>query len=241
MRNTVETRGLTTHEEVQFEPQTPPKEEVRLVIAIPSQDLVNAGFMFDLAGSLAGLKDCPNLKLQLLNNRGTILPQQRHSLATLALESKPTHILWLDADMRFPVDTILRLIAHDVDVVAANYATRRAPIIPTAEIERNELVFQNEDAIGLLEVSHVGMGVMLTKAHVFEKIPKPWFATGWDRTGELFVGEDVFFCRQLRKAGVKINIDMALSNEVRHCGEFQYTLRHANVTLEKAKQQAQEA
>ena len=50
-------------------------------------------------------------------------------IATLmhALAVDATHILWLDSDMRFPADTLGRLLARNRDIVGANYCARRFP------------------------------------------------------------------------------------------------------------------
>ena len=212
--------------------------EAHVVVAIPCQDQVAAGFMYDLAALIGfTMKFCPKISVQMTMVRGTLLPAQRHLLVTGALKHDPTHILWLDADMRFPKETLLKLLALKLPIVATNYPTRRSPIIPTAENSAEGLLFTGADDTGLIEADRVGMGVMLTEASVFKKLPVPWFAVGFNKTSGEYVGEDVFFCQAARKAGYTVFVDMDLSNEIRHLGEFAYGMQHARVTLESTIEQ----
>jgi hypothetical protein len=126
-----------------------------------------------------------------------------------------THVLWLDADMTFPPDVALRLLAHDRDIVAANYVTRAAPNRPTAY--RDGRPVASHDATGLEEVDHVGMGVFLMRASVAADLPRPrfWYSTPTET-------EDVYFCRLLRAAGHRIWIDHDLSQQVGHIGQHTF-------------------
>jgi hypothetical protein len=210
-----------------------------VVIAVPCQDTVAAGFMYDLA-MLVGFttKYCPNIAIHMTMVRGTIIPAQRHLLVTGALKHEgATHILWLDADMRFPKETLLKLLALNLPIVCANYPTRRQPIIPTAENSSEGLLFTGEDDVELIEAERVGMGVMLTQLDIFRALPTPWFAVGFNKASGEYVGEDVFFCQLARKAGYQVFVDPRLSNEIQHLGEFAYKMVHAKVTLESAQTQ----
>lgn len=209
-----------------------------VVIAIPCQDQVSAGFTYDLA-RLVGFvtKHHPNVHLHLVMNRGTLIADQRHVLVQEAKARGATHILWLDSDMRFPKDVLSRFLAFNLPIVAANYATRRTPVLPTAENAELGMVFNQPGDQALVSVDRVGMGCMLVDMQVFAKIgDPPWFAIGFNKAASSYIGEDVYFCRMAKKAGCEVWIDPVLSNEVRHLGEFQYSLRHAAVTLESSRE-----
>ena len=203
----------------------------KVVIATPCQDQVSAGFALDLAqlvGATA-LSD-PTLELMVLHLRGTYLPQQRGTLAQKALDANASHVLWIDSDMRFPKDALHRLLARKVPIVAANYSTRRAPFLPTAEHRDKGHLFSDDAAAGLTDVSHAGMGLMLVSTDVFRAIEKPWFTLGYCRSDDGWVGEDVYFCRQAKAAGFPTLIDNDLSHVVKHVGEMEYTNAHTVVT-----------
>jgi hypothetical protein len=211
---------------------------IRVMIAVPSQDTCAVGFAHDLArmtGFMGSTR--PDVQIYLFTSRGTLLPQQRTNLVKNALEIDATHILWLDSDMRFPIDTLSRLLAHNQRIVAANYTTRRPPITPTAAQALNQHVYTTDASTGLEEVVRCGMGCMLTEVDVFRTMDAPWFALGYIPQLNDFVGEDVFFCQKAKFLGIPTLIDHDLSKTTAHLGEFPYQHAHAMVA-EQARQNA---
>jgi len=207
--------------------------QYKVLVAVPCGESVKAGFAMDLALMLAYTTFVrPAMVVRLDFLKGTYLPRARARLVQDAMNETCTHILWLDSDMRFPKDTLLRLLGHEKHVVAANYAMRQPPILPTAGDEAGNPMFDVED---LAEAKHAGMGVMLTSIDVFLAIGKPYFALGYNRGLDDYSGEDTFFCERARKEGFAIWIDGPLSEEVQHLGEFPYEMAHARMTLEAAK------
>ena len=208
------------------------EKQYRVLVAVPCGDDVKAGFAQDLALMLAYTTFVrPQMEVHLAFLRGTYLPRARAGLVKYAEDRTATHILWLDSDMRFPKDTLLRLLGHEKHVVAANYPMRTPPIIPTVVDEQHQPVFESED---LTEQRTCGMGVMLTSMEVFQKIGKPYFAVGYSRAADDYSGEDTFFCERARAAGYAIWIDGPLSEEVQHLGEFAFEMDHARMTREAA-------
>ena len=201
--------------------------KLRVMIAVPSQDFCAVGFAHDLA-RLTGFMGStrPDVQVYLFTSRGTLIPQQRTQLVKNALEIDATHIFWLDSDMRFPMDALSRLLAHDAPIVAANYSTRRPPITPTAAQGLNQHEYTDEASTGLVEVVRCGMGCMLTKVEIFRTIDAPWFALGYIPQLNDFVGEDVFFCQKAKFKGFPTLIDHDLSKQVIHLGEFPYQYSH---------------
>lgn len=215
------------------------KKRCRVMAAVPCQDQVDAGFALDLAG-LAARTALSDTTLTFAQVRGAYLPQQRCDLVQIALDKDATHILWLDSDMRFPDDALLRLVERDKPIVAANYPTRRPPFLPTAEHREKGYLFTTADASGLEEVSHAGMGLMLVDLDVYRALDKPWFALGYDPTKDGWAGEDVFFCRNAGRAKFPVLIDHDLSHEVRHSGQMIFTQRHAELTRHELLRREQE-
>jgi hypothetical protein len=205
----------------------------RILVALPCSEMVHADFAYDLAGMVGYTQFTkPEWTLLLYHVKGTYLPRARAALANVALEQGCSHILWLDSDMRFPKDTLVRLMAHGQSIVAANYSTRQPPFLPTALDMQYQPVFSGE---GLTDVRACGMGVMLTACEVFEKMGKPYFALGYNRKDDDYAGEDTYFCEQARKAGYRVLVDWSLSDDVAHCGGFTFTMDHARLTLDAAK------
>lgn len=207
-------------------------ERKRIFVCIPSHDRWVSGFGFDLAhlvGYFVGnpyrkSDDEPLPALAIHYCLTTILPDGRQKLVEQAKKEGATHILWLDSDMRFPKETLHMLLRHEKEIVACNYMARRIPHLMTARKDGKPLQSCPEDK-GLTEVEHIGFGVCLTDIGVFEG-DGPHFAFGWgkDDAGNLYpIGEDVFFCRNARKAGYSIWVDQDLSRSIGHAGEFTYT------------------
>lgn len=188
---------------------------MRLAIAVPALSNVPAVFANDLAKLYQTTsQSVPVITLAMMV--GTFVHQARERLLDDLMRSfNPTHILWLDADMTFPADAALQLLAHDKEVVAANYVTRVPPSRPTAK--RDGKSVSSIDATGLEPVDHVGMGVFLMRTSVIADLPRPrfWYSTETET-------EDVFFCRLLRAAGHTIWIDHDLSKSVGHIGQYTY-------------------
>jgi hypothetical protein len=189
---------------------------VKLAIAVPAHDTVPALFANDLARLYAATCAALQGRVTLATMIGTFVHQAREKLLHDVMEFwGATHVLWLDADMTFPADAALRLLAHERDVVAANYVTRVGRSRPTAR--RDGQYVSSSDATGLEDVDHVGMGVFLMRTAIVADLPRPrfWYSTETET-------EDVYFCNLLRSAGHRIAIDHDLSKEVGHVGTHVY-------------------
>lgn len=151
-----------------------------------------------------------------LATRNSLLPWLRTSLATEALKWGADKILWIDADQRFPVDSLARLARHDKAFVGCNISRKADPAAPTAMGLDNKPVWttvENAAVADLEEVASIGLGMALIAREVFEKTPEPWF---WP---DKPMGEDVWFCQRVREAGFGVYVDHQLSWQVGHVGD----------------------
>lgn len=206
----------------------PEAKPISVTICIPCQDEVKAMFAHDLRRLIVPAE----IEVRQLFVQGTLIADSRQTLVDNAMKDEPTHLLWLDSDMRFPADTLIRLLAHNLPVVAANYVTRRPPIKPVAmmSLSPTERVdcFSLKDSTGLQQVAHVGMGVMLTETWMFREWPKPWFLVEYIEKKGHSLGEDVFFCNYCTAMNVPVYVDHDLSKEVFHIGSMEF--HHAHVS-----------
>jgi hypothetical protein len=218
----------------------------RVVVGVPAKGQVEAMFAYDLARLMGftGASLIPDVveSLRLYFVTGTLIAPQRRDIAATALATEATHILWLDADMRFPKDALARLLQHNKPIVGANYAGRRMPFGTVAHRwptpEKSEIVYTYPWSTGLEAVDILGFGCLLTATEVFRLVPEPWFPIQWgrDALGEWAIhGEDAGFCEWARTAGCHIYIDHDLSHEVRHIGTFEFTHDHALVQKEELR------
>lgn len=197
-----------------------------VAVLVPARDTVMTSFAYDLARAMSFHTATTDDRVLLFTSHGTLIASQRMELARQALEEKADYLLWLDSDMRFPRETIGHLMLRDKPIVAANYATRRMPVKPVAMMDNDgEIgrVYTAPDSEGLQPVDYIGMGVMMVKREVFEKVEAPWFAIPYSTIGQHYIGEDVFFCRKAREAGYEVLVDHDLSHQVKHIGTFEYS------------------
>lgn len=199
----------------------------KIGICIPSTDMWKAGFGLDLAvmaGTFAYAHPRSEHQVEVVNTQLSVLPKSRMMLAKQAIEWGCTHILWLDADARFPKDTLDRLLAHDLDIVGCNAVRRALPCTPTASNGPGMPIWTMADSYGLEEVhDHLGFHTVLIKTDVFKKVEQPWFMTPWLVRQQEYQGEDVWFCHRAIDAGYRIWLDHDLSQFNGHSGNFDYS------------------
>jgi hypothetical protein len=128
----------------------------------------------------------------------SMLTESRHRLVAEALAWEADYMLCLDADHVFPADTLVRLLAHNLPAVGANYPRRFAPTAPTAAIvpphaphgegthpkggggvnpnddeSPRTLLYTTRELAerGLVEpVAHLGFGVLLLDMRIFDAL-----------------------------------------------------------------------
>ena len=202
---------------------------INLSICVPTRDEVHAGFAYDL--TLMAARWYGNAPAGSAFNlhflQGTLIADQRCKLVEMALKAKADYVLFLDSDMRFPADLIDKLLAHDKDIVACNYAQRRLPVRTVAFKDWASLDYvYSLGSSGLETVDAVGMGAMLIKAEVFKRLPYPWFQIHYLPSAKMWAGEDMFFCNLAKEAGYEIVVDHDLSRQIGHEGMFTFCHEH---------------
>jgi hypothetical protein len=207
-----------------------------VLVAVPCQDQCSSWFAYDLA-RLVGYSVAAGVEVNCALVKTAYLPSSRSLLAEMGLRAGTSHILWLDSDMRFPKDGLVRLLKHKEPIVGASYSMRRMPLGPVAYkgYDQTEPVFIPNDATGLLRVGMVGFGFMLTETRVFDVMPKPWFANPYRPELDDFEGEDVWFCKKAKEQGFQVMVDQGLTNEVDHLGEWAFSNAQLNSYHESAQ------
>ena len=219
------------------------RKPINLSICVPTRDTVNSGFAYDLTLMAARwYAEAPaGSAFNLHFLQGTLIADQRCKLVELALSRKADYVLFLDSDMRFPANLIDRLLAHDKDIVACNYAQRRLPVRTVAFKDWAALDYvYSLGKEGLETVDAVGMGAMLIKAEVFKRIPYPWFQIHYLPSAKMWAGEDMFFCNLAKEAGIEVVVDHDLSRQIGHEGMFTFCHEHTEDEM-TAQQQRKEA
>ena len=197
-------------------------EQKKVAILTPAGDLVHTTFAFNLSRmilhTLTTMDEPMGLTLQSYGS--SMIPHSRQKLATWALEVGCTHMLWIDSDMEFPADMLLRFLRHSEPIVGINACQRRPPYLNTAQSEPHKPLPMNLESRGLEKVWRTGFGVMWTASEVFRKLEPPWFELQWIPESAVFRGEDYVFCEKARAAGYEIYVDHDLSREINHLGVY---------------------
>jgi hypothetical protein len=144
--------------------------------------------------------------------------------------------MFIDADMRFPKDALVRLLKHNKDIVGVNATTRSEPVKPTAKNINYEedgsvswLPVYSNVKKGIEKVDAIGCGVILIKNSAFKKIEKPYFYFEQLPNGKL-LGEDIYFCIKAKDAGIDTYVDHDLSMEIGHIGNYTYGWHNIEVS-----------
>ncbi len=209
----------------------------RVAICIPSYDGWKAETGYDVLR--LAIASAPHADLQAGFIRGQDTSEARNQLVAefrdLPPDTRPDFILWVDADMRFPPDALLRLLMRRKAIVGADYRLRTPPfhrigqwVNPDAPFEKYIPVPSDAPTTGVDDrYAMLGFGLILTHMKVFDCTdwPRPWFVRVWapgaarpdNPSG--FATEDGLFCTMARAHGFKIHCDLDLTAEVSHIGQ----------------------
>lgn len=195
----------------------------KLAVLVPCRDVLHSAHALCLT-QLVKLNTMNGIDTHVVMEASTILLTQRERLALEAQTIGAEYILWLDSDMVFPASTALRLMAHKENIVAANYIRRQPPYkgvaYKTIGDWQNPLPYETVDE--LVEVEGIGMGCMLMKTEILDKIPRPWFEFEWSPESNDWLGEDMIFCQKMARAGYTVKVDTHISMETRHLGTYAF-------------------
>lgn len=202
---------------------------MRIAVCIPARGQMEVATAFDMMAMLTYTVKTTNYDIDLFTAQGTLIFDQRNNLVQSGIDIKADYILFMDADMRFPKDTLKRLLSHKKEIIGVNATTRAEPVSPTARnIQINEdgsvifLPVYSNVKEGIEVVDGIGCGIMLIKTSIFEKLEKPYFYFELLKKNKL-LGEDIYFCIKARDAGIDTWVDHDLSKEIKHIGQYVYS------------------
>jgi len=229
--------------------------KLKIAIAIPVYGNPESMFMQSLTAMMSHFYEAKltntegdvydkELDVQIVSS--SILTESRHRLAAEALHCGADYMLWCDADHVFPKDALCRLWSRNVDIVGCNYARRITPTAPTAakvvgETDAENLVYttiEKARAEEMEAVDHLGFGLCLMKMSIFDRLQEhaesegrngfmPLFAMLPNEDHTAVTGEDVFFFKKCRDAGLTVWCDHGVSWEVGHINKQIITNAHA--------------
>ena len=194
---------------------------MKILIAVPCMDQVPAPF----CQSLAQLKKVGECVLAMKS--GSLIYTSRNSLATMAIQMDADYVFWLDSDMVFQPDTLVRMMdtvqKHNIDMLTGLYFRRVPPYSPVlfdklemrtkTVLDWSEFKTIPED---LFEVGGCGFGCVLVNTEVLISVQ--------GKHGNMFApmgnnGEDIAFCIRAKDCGYKIICDPSII-----CGHVGYSV-----------------
>ena len=191
---------------------------MKVFIAVPSMDTIPALF----AQSLALLKrECD---VQIGWEVGSLVYHARNNLARQALKTDADYVLWLDSDMVFAPDTLIRMLKvckdNDIDFLTAVCFRRKPPYTPCL-FDRLEKVEKGASYTalmsvpeGLFKVGGCGFAGVLMASDVLLSVQSKFNGRMFDPMDGF--GEDVSFCWRARQCGYEIWCDSSI--EFGHVG-----------------------
>ena len=195
-----------------------------------SQELVRHGITF---------------RLTTLRNE-SLVTRARNILSAMFLESGATHLFFIDADIEFEPDAVIRMLAMDKDIIAGAYPKKALPVQYAMNFKYTDPVKkQIRVENGAVEVWDASTGFFCIKREVFEKMmlaypdlhykndsnidPKlqkycyALFDTMIDKDengDNRYLSEDYTFCRLWQRLGGEIWMDP--NTRLNHVGSYTF-------------------
>lgn len=146
---------------------------LKIAIGIPARGEWSAATAVSVCDMVTHFaKGCAG-QIRIIPMNGFIVPEMRSRIWAEAEMWGATHVLYVDADMGFPEDALLRLLRHGKDIVGVNYPRKSFPYVPTAYGDSGDEigpVYTREDSKGLQQVKHLGFGLVLIEMGVFDRL-----------------------------------------------------------------------
>ena len=177
-----------------------------------------------LQWTILALHNNLDFMVDTLSNESNV-NRARNSCAAKFLAGDATHLMFVDADIQFRAEDVVKLVAHDVDIVGGIYPQKTLP--PKMVVNTLDNGARNGD---LVEVGTLGTGFMLIKRGVFERMidagaqkytdaiglssiennhQYDFFNCTIDSRGR-YLTEDWSFCRKWRELGGTIWADTSI-------------------------------
>lgn len=200
-------------------------DEIRLLIATHTHGSVTPAYCQGLATATAFLA-AHGIPHAVMLFEDSLVDRGRDRAAATLLESDCTHLLFIDADIEFKPEAIVRLIAADKDVIAGAYRKKNdrgefaISFLPEAATRLEQCL-----ETGAVKIARAGTGFLLIKRRVFERLAEAMPEIGYDDHSEIAApramhaffehivrdrrrwSEDYTFCERWRAIGGDIWLD----------------------------------
>ena len=200
---------------------------MKTLIAVPTHEYHHA----DFTRSLMELDKPEGTGFAMITN--TLIYTARNVIAEKAVQAGFDRVLWLDSDMTFPHDTLLRLAADmdrdNLDLVTGLYFTRKEPIVPTLHkeihwrikddgwVDGGATLYRDYPIDRVFEIAGCGFGCVMTSARLLKRMNEKFGSPFYPLMG---MGEDSTFCFRATEDGFKLYCDSRI--KCGHIGHKEY-------------------
>ena len=154
------------------ENEMPPQLKPTVYIAMPCYDSVKINTMLSIIRLVQQLSQS-GIKVGINTMKSPLIHQARNYLTSVFLTTDYTHLLFIDSDVEFEPEAIIRMMVAKKDIICTPYRVK-------AELLEKHIYtveFKNPKTIpflpgGLVEITAGPTGIMLIERSVFEKIIK---------------------------------------------------------------------
>ena len=208
-----------------------------VMIAMPCYDSVKVSTMISLIKLVQQLGKS-GIQVSINTMKSPLIHQARNYLTSVFLTTDFTHLLFVDSDVEFEPEAVLRMLVAKKDVICTPYRVKSLDVnqkMYTVELKKDAPLEPGD----LIEITAGPTGIMLIHRDVFKKIiekfpdlkiknsvfPKPgpdhqYYYNFFDFTFEdgYSAGEDVSFCKLVQKTGFKLYANTA--SFTKHHGSY---------------------
>lgn len=199
---------------------------LKYIIAIPCFDTVYTDFML----SLLNMQRIGKVFCQVV--KSSLIYDARNTLAKEAVNKEFDRVLWLDSDIVFDPDLMVRLAKHlddGCEYVSGLYFKRNYPTEPVCyktitqvkdgkELVTKALVYRDYPKDQLFEVDATGFGAVMMTTDLIKRVQDKY---GLPFSPQLGLGEDMSFCWRAKQVGAKMYCDSSI--KLKHIGSIAYT------------------
>lgn len=162
-------------------PQSAPQNQPKVMFCIPSGRSWESRTACSVAG-MATFTALNGKNIGISNLEGSMITKSRNDLVQIAINANFDYIMWIDTDMVFPPDSLMKLLAHNKDIVGSTYNKRVPPYETLGRLKGEAPV----DLLrgGLREAELLPGGFLLVKVDVYRKMRWPWYFETYQWPGE---------------------------------------------------------